>query len=89
MVRQLPPEVGRPKEIVTFYNKQQWQQAVPWEGLFNPLSEGLVPKLVGYVGAGLKAYTKLVDQIPYNFQYNVLIEANGLVYYLSGHSLRF
>ena len=66
MVRQLPPEIGRPEVIVAFYNKQQWQQAVPWEGPFNPLGEGPVPKLLGYAGAGLKTYTKIVDRIPYD-----------------------
>ena len=64
-MRQLPPEVARPVEIVTFYNKREWQQAAPWQGRLNPLNEGLVAKLVGYVGVMLKAYTRLVDRIPY------------------------
>jgi len=65
-LRRLPPEVGRPDDLVAFYAKGRWQQVAPWEGFLNPLSEGKLPKLVGYAGVVLKTYTRLVDRLPYD-----------------------
>ena len=64
-VRRLPPEVARPAEIVAYYQKGQWKDAATWDGPLNPLGDGLLSKLVSYVGVTLKGYTRAVDRVPY------------------------
>jgi hypothetical protein len=65
MVRRLPPEVARPAEIVTFYKTEQWKQAAPWVGPFNPLSDSISAKFLSYAGIAIKVYTRAVDRIPF------------------------
>lgn len=63
-LRRLPPEVGRPAEILEYYYEHRWQSVSPWGSVFNPLGEGAVSQLVEYAGIGIKTYTHLVDRIP-------------------------
>jgi hypothetical protein len=54
-----------PDDLVTYYYAREWLSAETWTGVWNPLGEGYGPKVVEYLGVGLKAYTKAVDRIPY------------------------
>jgi len=63
-IRRIPPSVGRPDDLVSYYDKQQWRQISPWLGAFNPLGQGYVPAFVEYAGTALKMYTRAVDGVP-------------------------
>jgi hypothetical protein len=64
-VRKLPQEIARPADLVAYYDDGRWRTADEWTGPFNPLAEGPLPILVDYAGRALKAYTRLVDNVPY------------------------
>ena len=63
-VRRVPPGVGKPAQMVEYYDAKSWQQAQPWTGVLNPLSDSPLAKGVMYFGIGMKQYTLLVEKIP-------------------------
>jgi hypothetical protein len=65
-VRRVPAEIARPPDLVAYYDEGKWKTADEWTGPFNPLAEGPLADLVDYAGRALKAYTHLVDNVPYS-----------------------
>ena len=64
-VRVLPLHVAMPEDLVKYYSAKEWVHTAAWDNMWNPLGEGFAPKVVEYLGVGLKAYTNAVDRIPY------------------------